>query len=122
MAAFISSFSEQFRADNTPFLSPQRVCDAFGFQVQELADLAHVHRNTIQARPQSATLQKHLQDLLAVLQLATDMTEDLPRAIFLLRNEPLRVFDGKTAVDLVKAGRTEELKGYLRSIEGGAAG
>lgn len=118
----MSSFSDQFRADDTPFLSPQRVCDAFGFQVQELADLAHVHRNTIQARPQSPALQTQLQNLLAVLQLATDMTGDISRAIFLLRNEPLRVFDGKTAIDLVKAGRAEELKGYLRSVEGGAAG
>lgn len=122
MSALMPAFSEQFRDADTPYLSPERVSVAFGFQVQELAELARVHRNTVTARPQAAMVQRRLQDLLGVLQLATEITGDRARAIFLLRNEPLRVFDGSTAIELVKAGRAEDVKGYLRSIAGGAAG
>lgn len=122
MPTATTAFNEQFRAGDTPFLSPERVCDVFGFRVQELADLAQVQSNTIKASPQAKALQDYLQGLLAVLQLASNMTGDLARAAALLRNEPLRVFDGKTAVDLIRTGRVEDVMGYLRSVQGGAAG
>lgn len=44
-------FVERFREPNTPYLSPARVGAFFGFRVQELAERAHVHRNTPTSRP-----------------------------------------------------------------------
>lgn len=121
-AALQQPFAERFREPNTPYLSPVQVGDFFGFRVQELADRAHVHRNTPTARPQAPQLQKYLQDMLRTLAAATDMTGDAQRAVFLFRNEPLRAFGYKTADTLVQEGRVEDVIAYLESLAGGAAG
>ncbi|MDF1482824.1 antitoxin Xre/MbcA/ParS toxin-binding domain-containing protein [Extensimonas sp. H3M7-6] len=115
-------FAEQFREPDTPYLSPARIGDFFGFKVQELAERAHVHRNTPTARPQAPQLQKYLQDMVRVLAAATEMTGDEKRAAFLLRNEPLRAFGYKTADALIQDGRADTLIAYLESLAGGAAG
>lgn len=115
-------FVERFREPDTPYLSPVRVGDFFGLRVQELAERAHVHRNTPTSRPQAPQLQKYLQDMVRVLAVATEMTGDAGRAAFLLRNEPLRAFGYKTADALVQAGRTEDVIAYMESLAGGAAG
>ncbi len=117
-----SPFAEQFREPNTPYLSPVRIGDLFGFQVQELADRAHVHRNTLSARPHAPQLQKYLQDMVRALAVATELTGDEKRAAFLLRNEPLRSFGYKTADVLIQDGRIEDVVSYLESFAGGAAG
>lgn len=116
------TFAEQFREPDTPYLSPARIGDFFGFKVQELAERAHVHRNTPTARPQAPQLQKYLQDMVRVLAVATEMTGDEKRAAFLLRNEPLRAFGYKTADALIQDGRADMLIAYLESLAGGAAG
>ncbi|MDH0425390.1 MbcA/ParS/Xre antitoxin family protein [Stutzerimonas stutzeri] len=115
-------FVERFREANTPYLSPSKVGDFFGFRVQELAERAHVHRNTPTARPQAPQLQKYLQEMVRVLAVATEMTGDLERAAFLLRNEPLRAFGYKTSDDLIQEGRADAVIAYLESLAGGAAG
>lgn len=117
-----SPFAERFREPGTPYLSPARVGEFFGFRVQELAERAHVHRNTPTSRPQSPQLQKYLQDMLRVLAAAAELTGDVERAAFLLRNEPLRVFGYKTADILVQEGRADAVIAYLESLAGGAAG
>jgi hypothetical protein len=114
--------AEQFREPNTPYLSPVRIGDFFGLQVQELAERAHVHRNTLKARPQAPQLQKYLQGMVRALAAATEMTGDEKRAAFLLRNEPLRAFGYKTADALVQEGRVDAVIAYLESFAGGAAG
>ncbi len=121
-AVLPSPFVERFREPNTLFLSPARVSEFFGFQIQELAERAHVHRNTPAARPQAPQLQKYLQDMLRVLAVITEITGDEQRAAFLLRNEPLRAFGYKTADSLVQQGRADDVIAYLESLAGGAAG
>lgn len=113
---------DRFREPNTPYLSPTRVGDFFGFRVQELAERAHVHRNTPTARPHALQLQKYLQDMVRALAVAAEVTGDAERAAFLLRNEPLRAFGYKTADTLVQEGRIEDVVAYLESLAGGAAG
>ncbi len=115
-------FIERFREPDTPFLSPVRVGEFFGFRVQELAERARVHRNTPTARPHTPQLQKYLQDMLRVLTVATEMTGDPDRAAFLLRNEPLKAFGYKTADTLIQEGRADAVIAYMESLAGGAAG
>jgi len=43
-------------------------------------------------------------------------------ADFLLRTEPLKAFDGKTAEILLREERIEDVIAYLESFAGGAAG
>ncbi|ABC21617.1 antitoxin Xre/MbcA/ParS toxin-binding domain-containing protein [Rhodospirillum rubrum] len=119
---FSEPLAERFREANTPYLSPAKVSELFGFRVQELAGRAHVHRNTPTARPQTPQLQQYLQNMVRVLTVATEMTGDEGRAVFLLRNEPLRAFGYKTADTLVQEGRADAVIAYLESLTGGAAG
>lgn len=60
--------------------------------------------------------------LLAVLDAATAITADHARAIALMREHPLRVFDGSTAVQLVMQGRHADVLGLLESLSAGSAG
>ncbi len=121
-AALHFTLAEQFREPNTLYLSPVRVSDFFGFKVQELAERAHVHRNTPTARPQAPLLQRYMQDMVRALAVASEMTGDTSRAAFLLRNEPLKAFDYKTADTLIQEGRADAVIAYLQSLAGGAAG
>ncbi len=116
------TFIERFREPNTPYLSPTLVGEFFGFRIQELAERAHVHRNTPTARPQSPQLQKYMQEMLRVLAAASEMTGDTERAAFLVRNEPLKAFGYKTADILVQEGRADAVIAYLESLASGAAG
>lgn len=115
-------FVERFREPNTPYLSPAKVGDFFGLRVQELAERARVHRNTPTARPHTPQLQKYLQEMLRVLAVATELTDDAERAAFLLRNEPLRAFGYKTADTLVQEGRADAVIAYLESLASGSVG
>jgi len=121
-AALHFPLAEQFREPDTQYLSPVRVSEFFGFQVQELAERAHVHRNTPSARPHAPQLQRYMQDMLRALAVASELTGDTSRAAFLLRNEPLKAFDYKTADTLIQEGRAEAVINYLQSLAGGAAG
>ena len=121
-SVFQEPWVERFRESNSPFLSPGKVGEKFGLRVQDLAERAHVHRNTPTARPHAAQLQKYLQNMVRVLAIATDLTKDEERAVFLLRNEPLRAFGYKTAETLVQEGQTDAVVAYLESLAGGAAG
>lgn len=118
----LQPFVEQFREPDTPYLSPSRIGELLGLQVQELAERAHVHRNTPTTRPQAPKLQKYLLDTVRVLTIATEMTGDEKRAAFLLRNEPLRAFGYKTADALIQEGRADDVIAYLESLAGGATG
>lgn len=57
-----------------------------------------------------------------VIRAATDLSGDLPRALFWYRNEPLAVFDYQTAETLVSAGRVDDVVRYVASLQAGAAG
>jgi hypothetical protein len=122
MNAVQQPFVERFREPNTPYLSPAKVGDFFGLRVQELAERARVHRNTPTARPHTAQLQRYLQEMVRVLAVATEITGDSERAVFLLRNEPLRAFGYKTADTLIQEGRSDAVIAYLESLAGGFAG
>ncbi|CUJ64157.1 MbcA/ParS/Xre antitoxin family protein (plasmid) [Achromobacter sp. CF-sbj1-Ac2-l] len=116
------SFSEQFRDGNTSFVSPKKLGNLFGFQLQDLADRAHIHRNTVTRNPRSPELQSYLSQMLRVLYVATSLTGSVERAAYLVRNEPLPAFEGKTADQLIQEGRAQSVVDYLISFEGGAAG
>lgn len=105
-----------------PLLSPKRFSQALHIDLQMLAEQAHVHRNTITRAPGSRGVQEFLREALRIIKAATDLNGDLNKALFWYRNEPLSVFDYKTAERLVSEGRTDDLLRYIASIEAGAAG
>ena len=105
-----------------PMLSPRRFCQALHIDLQNLAEQAHVHRNTIARAPGSRGVQDFLREALRAIKAATDVNGNLNNALFWYRNEPLAVFGYKTAERLVSEGRADDLLRYVASIEAGAAG
>ena len=105
-----------------PMLSPRRFCQALHIDLQNLAEQAHVHRNTIARAPGSRGVQDFLREALRAIKAATDVNGNLNNALFWYRNEPLAAFGYKTAERLVSEGRADDLLRYVASIEAGAAG
>lgn len=105
-----------------PIVSARRFGDALHIDLQTLAQQAHVHRNTLSRQPTSESVQRFLRDALRVIRAATDISGDVNQALFWYRNEPLPVFDYKTAEQLVSDARTDDLLRYVSSLEAGAAG
>ncbi|SAL81110.1 hypothetical protein AWB68_06030 [Caballeronia choica] len=105
-----------------PIVSARRFGEALHIDLQTLAQQAHVHRNTLSRQPASESVQRFLRDALRVIRAATDVSGDVNQTLFWYRNEPLPVFDYKTAEQLVSDGRTDDLLRYVSSLEAGAAG
>ena len=61
-------------------------------------------------------------DATRVLLAATDLRREANAASSWFRREPLFAFNGKTAEQLVRDGRTEDVLAYLQSLQAGAAG
>ena len=61
-------------------------------------------------------------DATRVLLAATDLSGEANIAASWFRREPLIAFSGKTAEELVRDGRTEDVLAYLQSLEAAAAG
>ncbi|QEE23335.1 DUF2384 domain-containing protein [Rhodanobacter glycinis] len=106
----------------SPYLSPAKVARTMSLRLQDLADSAHVHRNTLNARPQSPKVQALLQSMLRVLSAATEAFGNREVALSWMRNEPVPAFRHKTALDLVCEGRTEAVVSYLESVSAGFVG
>ncbi|MCA8276381.1 DUF2384 domain-containing protein [Burkholderia sp. AU30280] len=105
-----------------PIVSARRFAAALHIDMQTLARLAHVHRNTVSRLAGSESVQRFLRDALRIIRAATDISGDVQKTLFWYRNEPLPTFDYKTAEQLVSEGRTQDLLRYVTSIETGAAG
>ncbi len=103
-------------------ISPVKFASALDYPLQEVAELAHVHRNTIRNNPYSPDLQRYMRDSVRVLQAATDLRGSVGDALFWFRNHPIRDFERKTADRLVAEGKAEAVLGYLESLESGASG
>lgn len=104
-----------------PIISARRFAAALHIDMQTLARLAHVHRNTISRLAGSESVQKFLREALRIIRAATDVSGDVQSSLFWYRNEPLPTFDYKTAEQLVSEGRTEDLLRYIASLETGSA-
>ena len=117
------SLAESFREPDQSYLSPRRIGEALGLQIQGLAERARVSRNTPSARPQNEDLQNYLRNVVRVLAAAADVAGgDRKRAVFWFMNEPLAEFDYQTADALVRAGKARAVIDYIESIAGGATG
>jgi hypothetical protein len=105
-----------------PALSPKLFGAALQIDMQTLADQAHVHRNTLRRAPTTATVQRHLRESMKAIKAAYAISGDLDKALLWYRNDGIETFAYKTAEELVSAGRTEDLLGYLASLQAGFAG
>lgn len=103
-------------------LSPSGLADKLGITVSELAELTGVHRNTVTMAPRSPRLQRAMRDVLRVLSAAYALTDDVDRALFWFRNQPIADLGHCTAIDLVALGRAQAVIDYVESLSAGPAG
>ncbi|RRH81207.1 DUF2384 domain-containing protein [Variovorax beijingensis] len=83
-----------------PILSPAKFIEMMGLDSDAFASNALVRRDTITRSP--AGIQSHIRTTLQVLAAVMgSMGDDFQAGIFWYRNEPLAVFDYKTAETLV---------------------
>jgi hypothetical protein len=119
--AMTSRFVESLQEPRTPYISPKRLSAALGVQVANLAALSGVHRNTLR-NPGSERVQSKLREMVKAITAAAAVTDDIAKAIYWFRNEPIADYDHKTAAELVADGRLEAVLSYLRDLENGARG
>jgi hypothetical protein len=119
--AFVG-FADEFREPGQALIAPQRFADVMHLQIQELAQLAGVHRATVSEAPGNARLQTYMREALQVLSAAVDLARDRDRAVYWYRNSPIREFSHRTPEQLVAEHKTQVVLSYLESIAGGATG
>ncbi|HEY4367104.1 MAG TPA: hypothetical protein VGN07_07685 [Steroidobacteraceae bacterium] len=100
----------------------RRVADELDIEKQQLAELAHVHRNTVSRMPRSPQLQKFLRESIRVLAAATDFNGSSKKAAFWFRNQPIADFGYRTAEALVSEGRADDVLRYIEILDAGSAG
>ncbi|MCU9956073.1 DUF2384 domain-containing protein [Burkholderia sp. BKH01] len=105
-----------------PIVSARRFAAALHIDMQTLARLAHVHRNTVGRLAGSESVQKYLREAIRIIRAANDISGDIQSTLFWYRNEPLPTFDYKTAEELVSEGRVDDVLRYVVSLDAGAAG
>ena len=115
-------FADEFRSPGQPVIEPERFAAALNLQVQELAQLAHVHRSTVAEAPTNVRLQSFMREALQVLSAAISVAQDRDRAIYWYRNAPIPEFNHRTAEQLVADHKTDAVLSYLSSISVGPTG
>jgi hypothetical protein len=114
--------AEEFREPGQAVIRPERFATALNLQLQELAQLAHVHRTTVSEAPANARLQAFMRESLQVISAALEVTQDRDRAFYWYRNAPIPEFGHRTAEQLVADHKTEAVLAYLQSVRGGSSG
>ena len=115
-------FADEFRVPGQAVIQPERFAAALNLQVQELAQLAHVHRATVSEAPTNARLQSFMREAIQVLSAALEVAQDRDRALYWYRNAPIPEFQHRTAEQLVADHKTDAVLAYLRSVRGGSTG
>ena len=116
------AFLSELQEGDGLYISPELYAQKLALDKQRLAELAHVHRNTVGRMPKSPQLQKYLRESIRVLAAATDLVGSASKAAFWFRNQPLSDFSYKTAEVLVSEGRAEDVLRYIDMLSAGSAG
>lgn len=103
-------------------VSANKVAKLLGLSLSDLASAAGVHPSGLTGNLRSLRLQAFLSDTLRVLNTAKEAFGEDELPVAWLLNEPLPAFHQKTAFELIKTGRTENVLAYLDSISAGFIG
>ncbi len=113
LRAFLTDVSDR------DFVSPVRMSARLRLPLNELARLAHVHRNTLTRSPDSLAVQNSLQPVVRILTVAEDLTGDADKAILWFRHQPIAGHGGKTALQLVEEGHAQAVLQHLEDLRDG---
>ena len=116
------TFLAELQEPGQPIISPLRFAQKLNLEQQRLAELAHVHRNTVNRMPGSPRLQDFLREAVRVLAAAFSLAESQDRALYWFRSHPIPDFDYKTPEILVSEGKADAVIRYIESLSAGASG
>jgi hypothetical protein len=116
--AFDSSAS-RFHDPGSPFVSARRVAATLGVTLSELAALTGLARNTLSAKGGARRADIALSPLVRIIAMAAEMAGDDSRAAIWFKHQPIPGWAGKTAYDLVRAGKAEKVLAYLEAVRSG---
>lgn len=116
------AFLAELQEPGKPIISPVRFAQKLNLEQQRLAELAHVHRNTVSRMPNSPRLQDFLREAVRVLAAAFSLAQSPDRALYWFRSHPIGDFDYKTAEILVSEGKADAVIRYIESLSAGPSG
>jgi hypothetical protein len=93
-------------------IDPEKLAAVVGVTATELA-------STFGFPSVTAIPPDRLRELLEIITLVTPWTGSAPQAFAWYRSQPIPSFDGRTAEELVREGRSEVLMSYLNRISQG---
>ncbi|MGO4831775.1 antitoxin Xre/MbcA/ParS toxin-binding domain-containing protein [Rhizobiaceae sp. 2RAB30] len=115
----LETTATHFAEDQSPYLSARRVSELLGVTQSELARLTGVARNTLAARSGARKVDQALSPIVRILAMAAEMAGDESRAVIWFKHQPIPGWAGKTAYDLVAAGKAEKVLAYLEAVRSG---
>ena len=108
-----------FREAGQPYLSARRVSEKLGLPLTDLAAMIGVARTTLTAKSGQRKVDSALSPLVRIIAMAAEMAGDEGRAAIWFKHQPLPGWGGKTALDLVREGKSDRVLDYLESVRAG---
>ena len=107
-------------ADNGIF-APRKIADAFRTTSEEVARTAGLGKDAVQRRDrvQSDRTQRRLREMIEVINKVEPRFGSALMAYAWYRSEPLPGFSGQTAMQLVRAGRAEDVLDFVDAVDAG---
>jgi len=101
--------------------APRKMADVFRTTSEEIARTAGLGKDAVQRkeRVSSDKTQRRLREMAEVLNKVEPRFGSALMAYAWYRSEPLAGFSGQTAMQLVRAGRAEEVLDYIDAVDAG---
>lgn len=101
--------------------APRKIADAFRTTSEEIARTAGLGKDAVQRRDrvQSDRTQSRLREMIEVINKVEPRFGSALIAYAWYRSEPLPGFSGQTAMQLVRAGRAEDVLDYVDAVDAG---
>lgn len=103
------------------FFAPRKIAEALRTTSAEVARTAGLGRDAVQRRDRlrSDKTQRRLREMVEILNKVEPRFGSALMAYAWYRSEPLPGFSGQTAMQLVRAGRADEVLEYIDAIDAG---
>jgi hypothetical protein len=103
------------------FFTPRKIADVLRTTSEEVARTAGLGRDAVQRkeRVRSDKTQRRLREMIEVVNKVEPRFGSALMAYAWYRSEPLPGFSGMTAMQLVRAGRAEDVLDYIDAVDAG---
>jgi hypothetical protein len=103
------------------FLAPRKIANALRTTSEEVARTAGLGRDAVQRkeRVRSDKTQRRLREMVEVINKVEPRFGSALMAYAWYRSEPLPGFSGQTAMQMVRAGRADEVLDYIDAVDAG---